>query len=125
MIPNKKPKSRNELRIRRRNRGRKKIAGTASQPRISIYRSLTNIFAQVIDDDKGVTLASSSTIAKDLRDSLKGLKKAEKAKMVGKKLAEICKAKGIENVVFDRGGYRYQGRVKALADGAREGGLQF
>ncbi len=70
-------------------------------------------------------MASSSTIAKDLRDSLKGLKKAEKAKLVGKKLAEICKAKGIENVVFDRGGYRYQGRVKALADGAREGGLQF
>ncbi len=125
MIPNKKPKSRNELRIRRRNRGRKKIAGTASQPRISIYRSLTNIFAQVIDDDKGVTLASASTIAKDLRDSLKGLKKAEKAKLVGKKLAEICKDKGIEKVVFDRGGYRYQGRVKALADGAREGGLSF
>lgn len=125
MINSKKCTSRNELRVRRHNRGRKKISGTGAQPRICVYRSLTNIFAQVIDDEKGVTLASCSTIAKDVRDSLNGLKKAEKAKIVGKKLAEICKGIGIEKVVFDRGGYRYEGRVKALAEGAREGGLVF
>lgn len=125
MLNTKKPTTRNELRIRRHNRGRKKISGTAAQPRVSVYRSLTNIFAQVIDDENGVTLASCSTIAKDVRDSLNGLKKSDCAKLVGKKLAEVCKSKGIEKVVFDRGGYRYQGRVKALAEGAREGGLLF
>ena len=118
-------KSRSVARARRHVRVRKKLAGTAERPRLNVYRSLSAIYAQVIDDKAGSTLASASTVDRDLREKLKGLKKAEQAKLIGQTVAERAKDKGIASVVFDRGGYRYIGRIKALADGAREGGLQF
>jgi large subunit ribosomal protein L18 len=90
-----------------------------------VFRSLSAIYAQVIDDQSGRTLLSASTVDHDLREKMKGLKKAEQAKLVGQTVAERAKDKGIQAVVFDRGGYRYIGRIKALADGAREAGLQF
>jgi large subunit ribosomal protein L18 len=103
---------------------RKKVFGTTERPRFNVFRSAKHIYAQVIDDVQGTTLVASSTIAKGLRAQVTG-KKVEQAKAIGKALAEACKAKNIESVVFDRGGYRYHGRVKAVADGAREGGLKF
>ena len=103
-------------------RVRAKINGTADRPRLDVFRSAKNIYAQVIDDVAGVTLVSASTAEKDFTE-YGGNKEA--AKKIGQLVAERCKAKGIENVVFDRGGYVYHGRVKELADGAREGGLQF
>lgn len=118
-------KSRAVSRKRRHVRVRKKMAGTAQRPRLNVFRSITGIYAQVIDDQAGVTLASASTVEKDLGEQLKGMKKAEQAKLIGQKVAERAKGRGITSVVFDRGGYRYVGRVKALADGARESGLQF
>jgi large subunit ribosomal protein L18 len=118
-------KSRAVARMRRHARVRKNLAGTAERPRLNVFRSLTGIYAQVIDDQAGRTLVSASTAEKDLREKVKGMKKSEQAKLVGQMVAERAKGKGIESVVFDRGGYRYVGRVKALADGAREGGLQF
>jgi large subunit ribosomal protein L18 len=99
--------------------------GSTERPRLNVFRSLSGIYAQVIDDQAGNTLVSASTVDRDLREKLKGLKKSEQAKLVGQTVAERAKNKGIQVVVFDRGGYRYSGRVKALADGAREGGLQF
>lgn len=108
-------------RLRIRKGLRKKISGTAVRPRLSVFKSNTGIYAQLIDDIKGVTLASSSS--RELT-SAKGTK-TEVSKVVGQKLAEKAKDKGIAEVVFDRGGYLYHGRVKALADGAREGGLKF
>ncbi|MFN0202872.1 MAG: 50S ribosomal protein L18 [Bacteroidia bacterium] len=110
-------------RITIRRRIRKKISGSSEKPRLSVFRSNTAIYAQLIDDTKGITLASCSSQIKEL--SLQPATKVEKSRAVGKKLAEIAKAKGIENVVFDRGGYLFHGRIKALADGAREGGLIF
>ncbi|RCK77490.1 MAG: LSU ribosomal protein L18p (L5e) [Ignavibacteriae bacterium] len=105
---------------------RKKIFGTPERPRLSVYRSLKHIYAQIIDDTKGHTLAFASTKSKDLKDELSGVKsKIEKAKIVGKHLAELALKKNITKVVFDRSGYRYHGKVKAIAEGAREGGLQF
>jgi len=101
------------------------VAGTSQRPRLNVFRSLSEIYAQVIDDSAGHTLASASSVDKDLREKMKGLKKAEQAKLVGKAVAERAKINGVETIVFDRGGFRYVGRVKALADGAREGGLQF
>lgn len=101
------------------------MQGTQQRPRLSVFRSLSEIYAQVIDDQTGHTVVSASTIDQELRDQVKGLKKSEQAKMVGKTLAERAKAKGVQAVVFDRGGFKYSGRVKALADGAREGGLEF
>jgi large subunit ribosomal protein L18 len=101
------------------------MEGSAQRPRLSVFRSVTGIYAQVVDDGAGHTLASASSIDKELREKVKGLKKSEQAKLVGKTVAERAKSKGITAVVFDRGGFRYIGRVKALADGAREGGLQF
>ena len=118
-------KSRAVARMRRHARVRKKMAGTAQRPRLNVFRSLTGIYAQVIDDQAGTTLVSASTVEKDLSEMVKGMKKSEQAKLVGQTVAERAKSKGIEMVVFDRGGYRYVGRVKALADGAREKGLQF
>ena len=118
-------KSRAIARTRRHSRVRKNLAGSAGRPRLNVFRSLSGIYAQVIDDSAGNTLVSASTIDRDLREKMKGLKKAEQAKLVGQTVAERAKSKGIQAVVFDRGGYRYSGRVKALADGAREGGLQF
>jgi large subunit ribosomal protein L18 len=118
-------KSRAIARTRRHSRVRKNLAGSTERPRLNVFRSLSGIYAQVIDDSAGNTLVSASTVDRDLREKMKGLKKAEQAKLVGQTVAERAKSKGIQAVVFDRGGYRYSGRVKALADGAREGGLQF
>ena len=117
-----KKRDRNEVRVIRHARVRKKISGTPEMPRLCVYRSLNHIYAQVIDDVAGVTLVSASTAEKDFTE-YGGNKEA--AKKIGLLVAERCKAKGIENVVFDRGGYVYHGRVKELAEGAREGGLQF
>ena len=109
------------LRIRRSLRS--KIKGSTDQPRLSIFRSNKQIYAQIIDDEQGITLASCSSRLKGLISQ--PLSKTETSRMVGQKLAEIAKGKGIERVVFDRGGYKFHGRVKALAEGAREGGLNF
>jgi len=117
--------SRSVARTRRHARVRKNLMGSTERPRLNVFRSLSGIYAQVIDDQAGNTLVSASTVDRDLREKLKGLKKSEQAKLVGQTVAERAKNKGIQVVVFDRGGYRYSGRVKALADGAREGGLQF
>lgn len=109
-------------RIKRHKRVRAKISGTPEIPRLDVFRSNSNIYAQIIDDVNGVTLVAASSIEKDFEGSGANIEGAEK---VGKLIAERAKAKGIENVCFDRGGYLYHGRVKALADGAREGGLNF
>ena len=111
-----------QARERRHRRVRGKIRGTAERPRLAVYRSNRGIFAQLVDDDAGATVAAVSWI--NLPKSFKG-DKTEQATEVGKRLAAEAKKAGIESVVFDRGGYLYHGRVKALADGAREGGLQF
>ena len=111
-----------EARLRRHRRVRGKVRGTAERPRLAIFRSNRGIFAQLVDDDAGQTVAAASWIG--LPKSFKG-DKTEQAAEVGKRLAEAAKKAGVETVVFDRGGYLYHGRVKALADGAREGGLQF
>jgi large subunit ribosomal protein L18 len=108
-------------RLKRRRRVRAKVRGTAERPRISVFRSNRGIFAQLIDDDAGRTLAAVSWTEPELRS----LKPMEQATRAGSLLAERAKAAGVESVVFDRGGYQYHGRVKALADGAREGGLIF
>ncbi len=118
-------KSRSEGRARRHMRVRKNLAGTTQRPRLSVFRSVAEIYAQVIDDASGHTLVSASSVDRELREKVKGLKKSEQAKLVGHLVAERAKSKGIAAVVFDRGGFKYIGRVKALADGAREGGLQF
>ena len=118
-------KSRSAARNRRHTRVRQKVHGSSTRPRLCVFRSLVGIYAQIIDDDAGNTLASASTIDPVLREQLKGLKQADKAHLVGKTLAERALKKGIQEVSFDRGGYKYMGRVKALADGAREGGLKF
>jgi large subunit ribosomal protein L18 len=118
-------KSRSVARIRRHSRVRKNVFGTPERPRLCVFRSLNDIYAQVIDDVEGHTLVSASSIDSELRGKMKGLKKIEQAHAVGKAVAERAKNKGIDAVVFDRGGFRYMGRVKALADGAREGGLDF
>ena len=109
-------------RIKRHKRVRAKISGTPERPRLCVFRSETNIYAQVIDDVNGVTLVSASSLEKDF--ACEGTK-SDAAKQVGVNGAQRSKAKGIDTVVFDRGGYVYHGRVKALAEGAREGGLQF
>jgi large subunit ribosomal protein L18 len=118
-------KTREDMRRRRHVHVRKKVRGTADRPRLNVYRSLAEIYAQVIDDGAGRTLASASTLEADLAPQLEGKKKSEQARLVGSLIAERAKAKGITQVVFDRGGYRYQGRVKVLADAARAGGLEF
>lgn len=112
----------NAQRLKRHKRVRAKISGTPERPRLNVFRSETNIYAQIIDDVNGVTLASASSLEKSF--TCEGDKKAA-ARQVGKTVAERARAKGIETVVFDRGGYVYHGRVQALAEGAREGGLQF
>lgn len=119
--------ARTAQKVRRRaqikKRLRRKLKGTAEKPRLAIFRSNKQIYAQIIDDEQGATLASCSSRIKDVNSQ--PLSKTEQSREVGKKLAEIAKGKGIEVVVFDRGGYKYHGRVKALAEGAREGGLNF
>lgn len=119
-----KVKSRNELRQIRHKRVCTKISGTASVPRLNVFRSNKNIFAQIIDDVKKVTLVSASSIDKDFKKP-EGPGKVNTAMAVGKLLGEKAVKSGIVNVVFDRGGYDYHGRVKALAEGAREAGLKF
>jgi len=118
-------KSRAEQRARRHARVRATVSGTAARPRLNVFRSLANIYAQVIDDEHGATLVSASSVDHTLKVELTGKKKAEQAKLVGAAIAARAKEKGITKVVFDRGGYKYHGRVKALADGAREAGLEF
>jgi large subunit ribosomal protein L18 len=113
--------SKPQKRLRRRRRVRAKVRGSAERPRLSVYRSNRGVFAQLIDDDAGRTLASVSWTEPELRE----LSSMDQAKRAGQLLAERAKADGIENCVFDRGGYRYHGRVAAVADGAREGGLRF
>lgn len=102
---------------------RKNVEGTASRPRLSVFRSATHIYAQIIDDNTAKTLCAASTLDKSIRDGLKGKKKSDAAKEVGKMIAERAKKAGVESVVFDRNGFRYHGRVAAVADGAREAGL--
>lgn len=116
---------RNVLRQRRHLRARRRLAGLVSRPRLSVFRSLKQIYAQVIDDESGRTLASASTLDVEIRQRVAGKKKTEAAAAVGEMLAQRAKAKGITSVVFDRGGYLYHGRVRALADAARAGGLEF
>lgn len=118
-------KTRSAARNRRHIRVRQKIFGTPARPRLSVFRSLSGIYAQVIDDIAGNTLVSASTLDSAIREQMAGLKQAEKARLVGKTLAERALDKGIQVVSFDRSGYKYIGRVKALAEGAREGGLKF
>jgi large subunit ribosomal protein L18 len=119
MRPIHKPRTRDERRYQRHVRVRKKVTGTAERPRLAVYRSLKHIYAQIIDDATGRTLASASDLTIDSG------KKGERAAAIGKQLAERAKEAGITQVVFDRAGFRYHGRVKAVADGAREGGLEF
>ena len=115
----------NKERLRRHTRVRKKISGTSETPRLSVFRSLNHIYVQIIDDTKGVTLCSASTMEKDVKAKTEGLSKTDAAKVVGKVAGEKAVALKIETVVFDRGGYLYTGRVQAVADGAREAGLKF
>jgi large subunit ribosomal protein L18 len=118
-------KLKREQRARRQRRIRGRLSGTAARPRLSVYRSLTNIYAQVIDDLKGITLVSASTLDQEVKAEIADKPKTEAAKVVGRIVAERAKAAGIDKVVFDRSGYQYHGRIKAVADGARDGGLDF
>ena len=115
----------NKNRLKRHYRMRNKIEGTPERPRLNVYRSSKHIYAQVIDDATGVTLASASTQDKEIRDQLAELTKSDAAKLVGQLVGKRAKENGINTVVFDRGGYLYHGRVKLLAYGARESGLEF
>ena len=117
--------SRSVARKRRHVRVRRKVHGTAARPRLNVYRSLEHIYAQLIDDDAGHTLVALSTLSQDVRSELNSLSKIDQAKAIGKRIAEQARDKGIEQVVFDRGGFPYHGRVKALAECSREGGLVF
>ena len=118
-------KDRRAGRERRHRRIRQVVRGTASRPRLSVFRSLRHIYVQLIDDDSGRTLAAVGSLSSDFKARLKDGGSAAAAKLIGDLLAQRAKAIGIEQVVFDRGGYRYHGRVKALADAARSGGLKF
>ena len=117
------PSTRHELRARRHLRVRKKVSGTAERPRLVVFRSLKHIYAQLVNDDLGVTLLGVGDASEALQ--VEGSGKVARGKAVGKLLAEKAKAAGVTRVVFDRAGYRYHGRVQAVADGAREGGLEF
>jgi large subunit ribosomal protein L18 len=118
-------RDRSVARRRRHLRVRKKMQVSEDRPRLSVFRSLKHIYAQIIDDTAGHTLAAASTLDPEVREKIAGLKKSEQAKVVGEVLAQRAKAHGIEKVVFDRGGYKYHGRVRSLAEGARAGGLEF
>lgn len=118
-------KSVTESRIRRHERTRKRVTGTPERPRLSVYRSLSNIYAQIIDDSKGMTIVAASTLDDDFGDRKGHKGNVGMAKKVGELVAKRAIQKGLKQVVFDRGGYMYHGRVKALADGAREAGLDF
>ena len=112
-------------RLRRHRRVRKKVHGTTGRPRLSVYRSLGHIYAQIIDDDEGRTLAAASDMEGEIRGQLDGKRKTEIAKLVGETVAKRAKESGVRMVVFDRGGYQFHGRVKALAEAARKTGLEF
>lgn len=118
-------KSKNQARLHRHARVRKKVFGTPERPRMNVFRSISEIYVQIIDDHSGKTLVSASSIDTVLRDQAKGKSKLEQAHMVGEEVAKRAKANGITTVVMDRGGYIYTGRVKMLAEGARKGGLEF
>ena len=115
----------NQDRVIRHKRVRKNLSGTTKCPRLNVYRSLSNIYAQVIDDTKGVTIASASTLDKEVAEKISGKTKSEAARIVGEVVGQRAMAKKVKQVAFDRGGYLYTGRVKALADGARSAGLKF
>lgn len=117
--------NKNEQRVKRHVRLRHDLAGTTARPRLCVYRSLSNIYAQIIDDTKGVTLVSCNTTQKDIKEKIKGMTNKEQARFVGEQIAKLAKKKKITTVVFDRGGYLYTGRIKELADGARAAGLEF
>lgn len=112
-------------RKKRHYRMRRHISGTSERPRLNVFRSVEHIYAQVIDDESGHTIASASTVDRKLASQITEMTKQEQAKLVGETIAERAKAAGVDQVVFDRGGFLYHGRIKALADGAREGGLEF
>lgn len=114
-----------QQRERRHRRVRARVVGTQERPRLNVFRSLANIYAQVINDQTGHTLVSASTVDREIARQVEGKTKIESARIVGQVLAERAKAAGVEHVVFDRGGYRYHGRVAALAEGARAAGLEF
>jgi len=116
---------REKARRQRHRRVRKRVVGTSQRPRFNVFRSLKHIYAQVIDDTRGHTLAAASTLDPELRDKVKGLTKTEQAKLVGGLLAKRALKRGVKKVAFDRGGYKYHGRVKSLAEASREGGLEF
>lgn len=118
-------KDKNKDRQVRHARVRKTVVGTSERPRLNVYRSLSNIYAQIIDDSKGKTLVSASTLDKEIAEIIKGKTKTEAAKIVGEVIGKRAKEKKIKEVVFDRGGYLYTGRVQAVADGARASGLEF
>ena len=115
----------NSERIKRHKRIRNKISGTPERPRLSVFRSTNHIYAQIIDDVNGVTLVAASTMEKEIAEKVKKMTKSEQAKFVGAELGRRAAEKGVTTVVFDRSGYLYMGRIEALADGAREAGLQF
>jgi large subunit ribosomal protein L18 len=115
----------NDARLKRHYRMRKDVVGTAERPRLNVFRSLNNIYAQIINDETSMTLVSASTLDKELRATIEKGGNIEAAKLIGKEVAKRALAKGIEKVVFDRGGYIYHGRIAAVAEGAREAGLQF
>ena len=117
--------NKNEQRVKRHVRLRHDLAGTTARPRLCVYRSLNHIYAQIIDDVKGITLVSCNTTQKEVAEKVKGMTNKEQAKYVGEQIAKLAKKKKITEVVFDRGGYLYTGRVKELADGARAAGLKF
>lgn len=117
--------SKNDARKKRHSRVRKKVSGTTEKPRLNVFRSLKHIYVQVIDDNTGVTIASASTADKELKQGVNTGSNIEAAKTVGMAIAKRATGKGVKKVIFDRGGYIYHGRVKALADAAREGGLEF
>lgn len=118
-------KSRNQARLHRHQRVRKKVSGTTERPRLCVFRSLSEIYAQIIDDDRGITLVSASSLDSEIKGIQDKKSKTELAAAVGKLLADRAKSAKITQVVFDRGGYQFIGRVKALADSAREAGLDF
>ena len=117
--------NRKVARVRRHSRIRARVQGTESRPRLSVFRSLTNVYAQVIDDTKGQTMVSASSLDAEIKGAANDKKKIEVSKLVGSLVAQRAKEKGITQVAFDRGGFRYHGRIKALADAAREQGLKF
>ena len=118
-------RTKEQLRLRRHNRLRTKVVGTPERPRLNVFRSLNNIYAQVVDDRSRQTLVAASTIDKELKTKVKTGGNVESARLVGELIAKRAKDKGIQKVVFDRGGYQYHGRVKSLAEAAREAGLEF